>query len=162
MGTGRWRFKSSHPDQFYGKWPSAQGAGFGYRRSRVEIPPSRPDCCGVEEWFLGGLIRHTGRFDSGPRYHFCPRRLAAGTLNLDQGTRIRLPPRVRSVGGVRPSSVPCHGTDHGFKSRTDRQILWPRRLPVRMGDFQSLEVGSTPTEAAMIGRVVQRIRAWTF
>ena len=26
--------------------------------------------------------------------------LAAGFLNLDQGTRIRLPPRVRSVGGV--------------------------------------------------------------
>ncbi len=43
LGAGRWRFKSSHPDQFYGKWPSAQGAGFGYRRSRVEIPPSRPD-----------------------------------------------------------------------------------------------------------------------
>ena len=43
LGAGRWRFKSSHPDQFCGKWPSAQGAGFGYRRSRVEIPPSRPD-----------------------------------------------------------------------------------------------------------------------
>ena len=27
----------------------------------------------------------------------------------------------------------------------------------RMADFQSLEVGSTPTEAAMNGRVVQRI-----
>jgi hypothetical protein len=42
LGAGRWRFKSSHPDQVCGKWPSAQGAGFGYRRSRVELPPSRP------------------------------------------------------------------------------------------------------------------------
>ena len=49
LGTGRWRFKSSHPDQVYGKWPSAQGAGFGYRRSRVEILPSRPGYCGRVE-----------------------------------------------------------------------------------------------------------------
>ena len=69
-------------------------------------------------------------FDSRARYQVCPRRLAAGFLILSQETRIRLPPRVRSVRGVRPSSVPCHGTDHGFKSRTDRQILWPVRLSV--------------------------------
>ena len=86
-------------------------------------------------------------FDSRARYQICPCRLTAGFLILSQETRIRLPPRVRSVRGVRSSSVPCHGTDHGFKSRTDRQILWPVRLSVRMADFQSVEAGSTPAQA---------------
>ena len=147
LGAGRWRFKSSHPDQFFGKWPSAQGAGFGYRRSRVEIPPSRPDCCGVEEWFLGGLISHTGRFDSGPRYHFfCPRRLAAGFLILDQGTRIQLPPRVRGRGGVgvlAALSMPRTPV----QVRSSPPIFMACSSIGRMGDFQSVEAGSTPAQA---------------
>ena len=89
-------------------------------------------------------------FDSRARYQVCPRRLAAGSLILDQGTRIRLPPRVRSVRGVRSSSVPCHGTDHGFKSRTDRQILYGGRRSGRAPGLSSRALaGSSPVHRAM-------------
>ena len=50
----------------------------------------------------------------------------------------RSAPASWSVRGVWLSSVPCHGSDHGFESRTDRQF---NNVPVAQWKERSVSTG---------------------
>ena len=53
-------------------------------------------------------------------------------------------------------TLPCHGGDHGFESRTDRNMLLWRNWYTRMTQDHDL-VGSSPTRSTKIGDVAQLV-----
>ena len=120
-GTGDRGLKSRLPDQI--------DAGLRSGSSVVSLVRQLTDSIPVPATIFGG-----------------PRRLTAGFLILDQGTRIRLPPRVRGRGGVgvlAALSMPRTPV----RVRSSPPSFMACSSIGRMADFQSVKAGSTPAQA---------------
>lgn len=102
LGSGRWRFESSHPDQIVAEWTGVAPAWSHKPNHAGSIPASATtlflkQAAGMRS-FSPQVVTRSGRDGE------------------------------RAVRGARTSSEPCHGSDRGFESRTARHGLVVYRL----------------------------------